>query len=103
MDNNQYSTLSIAYKELKDRGFDKDFEAEDGNTLKVSKTEASFQPKDVEICEFHRFEGESNPSDTSIIYAIETNDGTKGILIDAYGADGSMRVAEFLKQVKIKD
>ncbi len=103
MENNHYSTLSTAYKALQERGFSKDFEASDGNTLKVSKTDNSFKPNEVEICEFHRFEGESNPSDTSIIYAMEAKDGSKGILIDAYGADASMKVAEFLKQVKIKD
>ncbi len=40
----------------------------------------------MEVVEFYRFEGASNPDDNSILYAIETSDGLKGLLVDAYGA-----------------
>jgi hypothetical protein len=44
------------------------------------------EPDDFEIVEHHRFEGETNPSDSSIIYAIESKDGAmKGVLVGAYG------------------
>jgi hypothetical protein len=34
----------------------------------------------------YRFEGDSNPDDSSIVYAISSNTGLKGTLVDAYGA-----------------
>ena len=42
-------------------------------------------PEDFMIDEFYRFEGMSNPSDNSIVYAISSKAGIKGVLIDAYG------------------
>jgi hypothetical protein len=37
------------------------------------------------IRETYRFEGASNPSDEEVVYAIESKDGQKGVLVDAYG------------------
>ena len=34
----------------------------------------------------YRFEGESDPSDSSILYVMEANDGSIGYSVDAYGA-----------------
>lgn len=63
-------------------------------TLKI------FQPAEVEILHFYRFEGESNPADSAILYAIETNDGERGTLIDAYGPYNDSQVTNFIKQVE---
>lgn len=45
-----------------------------------------YQPSDLKIIRTYRFEGESDPSDSSILYVIEANDGLIGYSIDAYGA-----------------
>lgn len=45
-----------------------------------------FQPQELKIIKTYRFEGESDPSDSSILYLMEGNDGTIGYTIDAYGA-----------------
>jgi hypothetical protein len=45
-----------------------------------------YQPKDLKIIKTFRFEGESDPADSSILYVIEGNDGAQGYSIDAYGA-----------------
>ncbi|MBL7984140.1 MAG: phosphoribosylpyrophosphate synthetase, partial [Flavobacteriales bacterium] len=43
-----------------------------------------------EIDEFHRFEGNSDPEDRSIVYAISSaRHQLKGILVNAYGPDAS--------------
>ena len=49
---------------------------------------------------FFRFEGESDPDDNAILYVIETNDGTKGTLIDAYGVYNDAKVTQFMKEVE---
>ena len=59
-----------------------------------------YQPKEIEIRHFYRFEGESNPDDSSIIYAIETKDGEKGTLIDSYGMYSDPLVSAFIKRVE---
>jgi hypothetical protein len=45
-----------------------------------------YQPHDLKIIKTYRFEGESDPSDESILYVMEGNDGTLGYSVDAYGA-----------------
>ena len=40
----------------------------------------------MKIIKVYRFEGDSDPSDESIIYILEANDGLTGYSMDAYGA-----------------
>ncbi len=59
-----------------------------------------------QLKKYIRFEGDSDPADMSILYAIETNDGDKGTYVDAFGTYGDQSpdtVSEFLQQVKIED
>lgn len=63
-------------------------------------TDKSFKPGDVEIKHFYRFEGESDPGDNSIVYAIETKNGEKGTLIDSYGASNDPLISNFIKEVE---
>ena len=44
-----------------------------------------YNPEDVKIIRTYRFEGDSDPSDSSIIYVIEAKDGLIGYSMDAYG------------------
>ncbi len=98
-----YDTLSTAFNQLKERGFTADFEAIPDKLLKVEGQNKTFSPHEVTVEEIHRFEGTSNPADTSILYAIKAAETTKGILLDAYGADSSAEVAEFIKDVELKN
>jgi len=58
-----------------------------------------YHPQDVNIVNFFRFEGVSDPDDMAILYVIETADGTKGTLIDAYGTYADPLVNKFIVQV----
>ncbi|WP_290797722.1 hypothetical protein [Flavihumibacter sp. UBA7668] len=60
----------------------------------------SYTSDQIQIVDFYRFEGESDPEDSSILYVIETSDGRKGMLVDAYGAYSNPEVDEFIKQVE---
>ena len=46
-------------------------------------THRIFQSSEVEVSHFYRFDGESNRSYNAILYAIKTNDGERGTIIDA--------------------
>ena len=59
-----------------------------------------YKSKDITIPNFYRFEGYSDPQDSSILYLIETNDGRKGTLIDAYGPYADASISSFIKEVK---
>lgn len=59
-----------------------------------------FNPEQVRVINFFRFEGESDPADNSIMYVIETDDGLKGTLIDAYGPYSDAAVTKFMNDVE---
>jgi hypothetical protein len=80
-------------------GYTDDFKALDEG-LKSLKTEKVYQPAEVTIVDFYRFEGPSDPDDMSIMYVIETNDGVKGTLVDAYGTYASTEVSLFILEVE---
>lgn len=79
---NTYDTLSQALSDLKKRGYTEDFNLQ---THCIECSGREFPPGDFTVVEMYRFEGMSNPDDNSILFAIESSDGTKGTLLDAYG------------------
>ena len=83
---------------LERKGFTEHFMVK-GDALR-SGSGASFTPRDVSIREFGRYEGVSNPSDESVVYAIESRDGVRGTLIDAFGAYADPDVAAFVGAVR---
>ena len=73
-------TLVGTLADLAHRGFTEAF-AVAGDGLRAAGTVRTFRAEDLTIREFHRFEGVSDPDDMSIVYAIETRDGTRGTLV----------------------
>jgi hypothetical protein len=97
-----YGTLSEAVEDLKRRGFTANFEFL-AKKFQAVDTGKSFIPEQLTIVEHHRFEGASDPDDMSIVYAIEAADGTRGILVDAYGVYANPDLSAFLKTVKMRE
>jgi hypothetical protein len=81
------------------QGFTEDFKATELGLLSL-KSENKYSPEEVHVVNFFRFEGASDPADNSIIYAIQTNDGIKGTLMDAYGPYADPHVTKFMKEVE---
>ncbi|MBD1365810.1 phosphoribosylpyrophosphate synthetase [Mucilaginibacter sp. ZT4R22] len=80
-----FETLVDATNDLTKRGYDANLSLE-GDTIDDKSKDIHMTADDFEIDEFYRFEGQSNPSDMSIVYAISsTKYNLKGILINAYG------------------
>ena len=63
----------------------------------------SIDVNDFEIVEFYRFEGDSNPSDESIVYGIESANGLKGILVSGYGISAEGMSAEMAKKLSFSE
>jgi len=80
-------------------GFETQFKATEQGLLSLA-TQKAFQSGEVKVVHFYRFEGESNPADSSIVYAIETNDGEKGTLVDGYGTSSDSQVTDFMQKVE---
>jgi hypothetical protein len=95
----EMKTLSSCVNCLTRDGYEAQFKVTK-NGLKSLATEKVYRPDEVKIASFYRFEGESDPADNSILYAIETADGEKGTLTDAYGIYNDSGVSEFIKEVE---
>lgn len=77
------TTLTDVLERLRQQHKDNEFKInKDGFSVGNDKL---YKPEDLTIIKTYRFEGESDPGDSSIIYVIEANDGTLGYSIDAYG------------------
>ena len=80
-----YENLVDALKDLKQRGFTTDFNIA-FDMIECKHTGICLSPAQFEIVEHYRFEGDTNPSDSSVIYAVQSQDGSiRGTLISAYG------------------
>jgi hypothetical protein len=95
------STLSQRVNKAVIDGYEESFKVE-GKGLTGSDTfDKKYYPvAEVKIDNFYRFEGYSDPSDNAILYLIQTTDGRKGTLIDAYGAYADGKLSKFIKEVQ---
>jgi len=91
-------TLSSCLNNLLLVGFSTQFKAFPDGLLSLTN-EKVYKPDQVQIVHFYRFEGESNPSDNAIVYAIETFDGEKGTLVNGYGPSSDSFVDDFMQKV----
>jgi hypothetical protein len=65
-----------------------------------------YHPEDLKIIKTYRFEGESDPSDSSILYVIEAKDGLIGYSIDAYGVYSNHDDAnydEYIRKIPVEE
>ena len=91
-------SLVTVLADVEKRGFKIQFKVREEKLISL-KTKNSFFPNEVKIIHFYRFEGESNPDDSSILYAIQTNDGEKGTLVDGYAISADAATAAFVLKI----
>lgn len=92
-------TLTLCLNKLMKEGYTEDFKATNKGLLSL-KSEKEYAPEEIMVVNFYRFEGASDPADNSILYAIETKDGVKGTLVDAFGPYADAKVDKFMKEVE---
>jgi hypothetical protein len=93
------NTLTSCVNKVTKDGYTDNFKVTKEGLYSSSK-EKHFKPEEVQVINFYRFEGQSDPADNAIMYVIETNDGQKGILIDAYGPYSDEQVNAFMTAVE---
>lgn len=93
------SLANVMGKAVKN-GYTESFKVTRNGLTPDKEPETSYAPEQVQVVNFYRFEGESDPADNSIMYQIETQDGRKGVLVDAYGTYADEKVNKFMQQVE---
>ena len=80
-----YDPVTEAVSELKKRGFSIDFNIAFDKII-CADNKICLHPDEFEIVEAYRFEGDSNPDDEDIVYAVKSKDGSlKGVITSAFG------------------
>lgn len=96
-----YDTVTDALKDLRLRGYTVDFNIAFDKII-CSKNEISLNPEEFEIVEVYRFEGDTDPGDENVVYAVESKDGrSKGVITSAYGTYAESISSELLQKLSI--
>jgi hypothetical protein len=96
-----FDTLSDAIQDLKTRGYHNDFNLHP-EWIECSP-DLKFKPTEFHVDEVYRFEGITNPDDNCILFAIQSSNGVKGVLVDAYGAYSDSLSPEMVQALKIDE
>lgn len=97
-----YDTVSETINELAKRGYTTDFKVlAEEECLYCNKAETQLSPEEFEIDEIHRFEGDSDPGDEMIVFAISSKKhDIKGIIVNAYGMYSDPSTSKIIARLK---
>lgn len=95
---NHYETVSQAISELNKKGFAIDFNLKENSLVHHYQKYGDC----FEIVDVYRYEGNSDPADEAVVYAIESNIGLKGILVAGFGISVDNDTVEILKKLRMK-
>lgn len=89
----QMTTLSEVLNNLKAEGYTQDFN--------LNPEAVRQHPENFIVDQHYRFEGESNPDDEAVVYAISSLSGdVKGVLVDGYGTSSNEATEDLVKPLK---
>lgn len=99
----EMNTVTNILEKLRLKKMDTEFRWADGQ-FNAGKGK-NYSPEDLVILKTFRFEGESDPSDSSILYVIQAKDGLVGYSLDAYGIysnhDGEEGYDNFIRKIPV--
>ncbi|MBK7558717.1 MAG: phosphoribosylpyrophosphate synthetase [Ferruginibacter sp.] len=97
-----YDTVVAALNGLKARGYTVNFNIA-FDKLTCSDNNICLNPDEFEIVEMHRFEGNSNPADEDVVYAVESKSGDiKGVISSAFGVYADAASTAMLQKLTIQ-
>src|ERR1044071_4041177 len=101
MEKIEMETMVTVINKLNAKGKGNEFRINDRGMLEADSH--SYHPEDLEIIKTYRFEGESDPGDSSILYVIkDKNSDLTGYFVDTYGAESNnARLDEFIKKIPV--
>ena len=95
-----YETLSMAMSDLKEKGYTEELNLKRDHIECINR-KFNIGPNEFDVDEMHRFEGMTNPDDSSILYAITSPEhDVKGLLVDAYGVYSDPLSQEMIDKLK---
>ncbi|MEP7146982.1 MAG: phosphoribosylpyrophosphate synthetase [bacterium] len=98
----EMKTVPELIQKLREKHFIHDFCVKD-HSLYCNETSETFSEEELLIERIYRYEGDSDPGDTTIVYGITAKSGTQGVLIDAYGTYADPKIAEVIKKIPVRE
>ena len=96
-----YDTVVAAINGLKAKGYTTNFNIA-FDKLMCSENKTCLNPNEFEIVEVHRFEGNSNPADEDVVYAVESINGNiKGVITSAFGMYADNTSTEMIRKLSM--
>jgi hypothetical protein len=96
-----YDTVTEAVNDLAKRGYTYNFNLGDG-CIECKTHNLNLKPDEFQIDEIYRFEGDSDPADETIVYAISSGKHRlKGILVNAFGVYSDSASNELIAKLKM--
>lgn len=100
------NTLSQILEKLRLKGKDNEIKMSDHGKMQSANLNKIYRPEDLTIVKTYRFEGMSDPGDSSVLYLVEDKDKDIGYIIDSYGAysdNSGPGFDDFLKKLPVAD
>jgi len=98
-----YTTLVDAINGLKAQGYTEDFNLQE-NYIDCTNSKHQLSPEDFKVDKVFRFEGNSDPEDQSVLYAISSEKyNLKGVLVNAYGIYSDNEASEIVKKLNVHE
>jgi len=97
-----YETLSEAINDLTERGYTFNFNIK-SDLIECAENKIYLQPDEFEIDEVHRFEGDTDPGDENILFAISSaKHNIKGLIVNAFGMYSDSFSSELISKLNMK-
>ncbi len=100
----QMTTLSMVLEKLRVKKRDNEFRIyPEGFGIGNGKF---YRPGELKVIKVYRFEGDTDPSDSSVLYLLEAYDGLVGYSIDAYGVYSNHEndgYDDFIRQIPVEE
>lgn len=94
-----YESIVDALNDLRKRGYEADFEPQN-NCLYCRELDMRLNEEEFHIDEVYRFEGNSNPDDNAVLFALTSPTGVKGTIVDGYGSSNDKLSFEIARKLK---
>ena len=98
-----YVTLSETMNDLRKEGYTEDFNLLQ-DCLECRNRQFKVFANEFKVDKYYRFEGQSDPGDSAILYAISSDRyNLKGVLVNAYGIYSEPLTDEMLEKMQVRN
>jgi len=91
-------TLSQIMNEWRKEGYTHDISVDDN--LNATVNQKKYPPEELQLDKKKRFEGDTNPADMSILFAVSHKNDKLGLIVDSFNPKEETSTSKFLKKIK---